>query len=84
MTQSGVSVPEPIIAGVASVTLIEDAARDLDDSHEEILTGGHWPSWTSPALPDGLALCVGCWRLITARQLGVDGCVGTRRWAAPR
>jgi hypothetical protein len=84
MTQSGVSVPEPIILGVAAVTLIEGAARDLGDFREEISTAGHSPSWTSPELPDGLALCVGCWRLITARQLGVDRCVAARRWAAPR
>ena len=84
MNQSGVSVPEPIIVGVAAVTLIEGAARDLKDFNEEILTAGHWPSWNPPDLPDGLALCVGCWRLITARQLGVDRRLATRRWAVPR
>lgn len=63
MNQSGVSVPEPIIVGVAAVTLIEGAASDLEDFNEEILTAGHWPSWSPAELPDGLALCVGCWRL---------------------
>ena len=35
MNQSGVSIPEPIIVGVAAVTLIETAARDLEDFNEE-------------------------------------------------
>lgn len=84
MNQSGVSVPEPIIVGAAAVTLIETAARDLDDFSEETLTVGHSPSWSFPELPDGLALCVGCWRLITAPQLGVDRCLAIRRWAVSR
>jgi hypothetical protein len=83
MNQSGVSVPEPILVGVAAVTLIEGAASDLEDFNEEILTAGHWPSWSPAELPDGLALCVGCWRLITASQLGVDRCLAIKRWAAP-
>ena len=83
MSQSGVSVQEPIMAGTAAASLIEGAARDLEDFNEETLTAGHWPSWSPPELPDGLALCVGCWRLITAQQLGVDICLGAMRWAAP-
>lgn len=84
MSQSGVSVQEPIIVGTAATSLIEAAVRDLEDFNEEALTAGHWPSWSPPELPDGLALCVGCWRVITAPQLGVDRCLGARRWAAPR
>ena len=83
MNQSGVSVHEPITVGAIGVTLIEGAAKDLKDFTEEIPTAGHWPSWSPPDLPDGLALCVGCWRLITARQLGVDRCLATRPWAVP-
>ena len=84
MNQSGVSAHEPITVGAVGVTLIEGAAKDLKDFTEEISTAGHWPSWSPPDLPDGLALCVGCWRLITARQLGVDRCLARRRWAVPR
>jgi len=79
MNQSGVSVPDPILVGVAAVTLIEAAARDPEDFNEEILTAGYWPSWSYPRVPDGLALCVGCWRPIMALQLGVDPCPGARR-----
>jgi len=39
---------------------------------------GHRPSWRYP-FPNGLALCVGCWRPITARQLGVERCLGIRK-----
>lgn len=81
MNQSGVSVHEPITMGAATVALIEGATRDLEDFTEEISTAGHSPSWSSPDLPDGLALCVVCWRLITAPQLGVERCPGTGRWA---
>jgi hypothetical protein len=83
MNQSGVSVPEPIIVGVAAVTLIEPAARDLEDFNEEILTAGHSPSWGYPQIPNGLALCMGCWRLITASQLGEEQCPGAVHAAAP-
>jgi len=38
---------------------------------------GHRPSWRYP-FPNGLALCVGCWRPITARQLGGEACPGRR------
>jgi len=30
------------------------------------MTPGHRPSWRYP-FPDGLALCVGCWRPISRR-----------------
>jgi hypothetical protein len=84
MNQSGVTVPESIIVGSAAVTLIDNAARDLEDVNEEIRTAGHWPSWSLPELPDGLALCVGCWRLITVSQLGMDRCPAVRPWTVPR
>jgi len=80
MNPSDVSGREPIILGAANVALIEDAARDLEDVREETLTPGHWPSWIYP-LPDGVALCVGCWQPITARQLGGERCPGTKRRA---
>jgi hypothetical protein len=70
---------EPIIPDAANVALIEDAARDLEGFGGEILRPGHWPSWGSPQVPDGLALCVGCWRLIAAWQLGGERCPGPER-----
>lgn len=81
MTQSRVSAHEPTIAGTgtAPIALLEDASRDLEDVSEEIMTEGHWPSWSYPELLDGLALCVGCWRSITVEQLGGERCPGTRR-----
>jgi hypothetical protein len=82
MNQSGLSADDPIIVGAVGVTLIEGAARDLEDFSEDSMTQGHWPSWIYPQLPDGLALCVGCWRPITARQLGGERCPGTKRRAA--
>jgi hypothetical protein len=80
MNQSWLSAYDSIIVDVATIALIEGAARDLEDFSEEVMTPllGHWPSWDYP-LPDGLALCVGCWRPITARQLGVESCPGARR-----
>ena len=75
MNQPGVSV-----LTAAKDALVEDAARDVE-GFEEILTG-HSPSWGFPQVPDGLALCVGCWRLITAWQLGGEQCPGLERRAA--
>jgi hypothetical protein len=77
MNQPVVSALEPIILGAVNVALVEGAARDLEDLSEEILTLGHSPSWSFLQVPDGLALCVGCWRVITARQLGGERCPGT-------
>ena len=37
---------------------------------------GHLPSFRFPQIPDALALCVACWQLITARQLGFERCSG--------
>jgi hypothetical protein len=82
MNQSEVSAHEPIIVDAAPIALIEGAARDLKDFNEEILTPGHSPSWGYPQIPDGLALCLGCWRLITASQLGEEQCPGAARAAA--
>jgi hypothetical protein len=67
------------LVGVAAVTLIEAAARDLEDFSEKIMAPGHWPSWSYPQVPDGLALCVGCWRPIMALERGVEPCPGARR-----
>jgi len=63
----------PIILGAVDVVLVEGAARDLEDLSEEILTPGRSPSWSFLQVPDGLALCVGCWRVITTWQLGGSG-----------
>jgi hypothetical protein len=82
MNQPEVSAHEPIIVGAAPIALIEGAARDLNDFNEEILAPGHSPSWGYPEIPYGLALCLGCWRLITASQLGKEQCPGAARPAA--
>lgn len=79
MNQSGLSAHDPIIVGAATIALIEGAVRDLKDFKEEILAPGHSPSWGYPQIPDGLALCMGCWRLITALQLGAEHCPGAGR-----
>ena len=81
MNQSGVSAHDPIIMGAATIALIEGAARDLKDFNEEIPTPGHSPSWGYPQIPNGLALCMGCWHLITVQQLGGERCPGTTRLA---
>lgn len=82
MNRTDISVLEPIFRDVANVSLVEAAARDLEGSDEESPRLGHVPSWESPRVPDGFALCVGCWRLITARQLGRERCSGAARRAA--
>jgi len=79
MNQSEVSAHEPIIVDAAPIELIEGAARDLKDFNEKILTSGHSPSWGYPRIPAGLALCMGCWHLITASQLGEEQCPGAGR-----
>lgn len=81
MSQAGDLALEPIILEADDVALVESAARDLEGFSAEILAPGHSPSWGSPQVPDGLALCVGCWRLITAWQLGGERCPGTERSA---
>jgi hypothetical protein len=79
MNQSSPSAGESIPLSPVNIALIEDAARDFENASEEIMTPGHWPSWNDPDMPDGLALCVGCWRPITALQLGIEPCPGRRR-----
>lgn len=74
MNQPGDVPLEPTIVGTADVRLVEDAARDLEPFADEIRRPGHWPSWGPPEVPDGLALCMTCWRLITAWQLGTEPC----------
>lgn len=82
MSQPGVSALEPIILDTADVALLGDAARDLTDFSEEISTPGHSPSWSFSQVPDGLALCLSCWRLIAAWQLGGEACPGPEPRAA--
>jgi hypothetical protein len=79
MNQPGVSAHECRDFGVSKGELIEDAARNLENASEKILAPGHWPSWSDPDMLDGLALCVGCWRPITALQPGIEPCPGRRR-----
>jgi hypothetical protein len=79
MSQPAASALDPIALSAANTALVDSAARTLEDFHDEILTRGHSPSWGSPQVPDGLALCVACWRLITAWQLGGERCPGIER-----
>jgi hypothetical protein len=37
---------------------------------------GHLPSFRFPEVPDGFALCMACWQMIAACQLGFEGCSG--------
>jgi len=46
---------------------------------EELKFRTHSPSWGYPQIPDGLALCIRCWRLITVLQLGAENCPGAAR-----
>lgn len=73
MNPSAVSAHEPF----TPVALIADAAHNLPDVDRGAQAPGHWPSWLYPDVPDGLALCLGCWRPITAGQLGVEPCPGS-------
>jgi hypothetical protein len=82
MNQSSASARESIPLSPVNMALVEDAARDLENASGEIIAPGHWPSWSDPDIPNGLALCVGCWRLITAQQLGRERCVRTKRRTA--
>jgi hypothetical protein len=68
-----------LVVTAGDITLIEGAARDLHDLGEEPTTHGHRPSWAYSQIPDGLALCVGCWRPIAAQQLGGERCPGPRK-----
>jgi hypothetical protein len=82
---SSASAREPVPLSHVNIALLEDAARDLEEFRETIMAPGHWPSWNyTEEVPDGLALCVGCWRPITASQLGVEPCPalahGGRNW----
>ena len=78
MKSSSASARESIPLRFINIALMEDAARDLEVFSEKVIAPGHWPSWSYP-LPDGLALCVRCWRPITAAQLGIEPCSGARR-----
>ena len=81
MNRFSVSARESIPLGPVNIALIEDAARALENAREKIIAPGHWPSWSYPEVPAGLALCVRCWRLIRARQLGGERCLDPAvRW----
>lgn len=78
--RASASAGDPVTLGHVNSALIEDAVRDLQEFRETIMAPGHWPSWDyMQEVPDGLALCVGCWRPIAASQLGVEPCPGARR-----
>jgi hypothetical protein len=79
MNRFSVSARESIPLGPVNIALVEDAARALENAREKIIAPGHWPSWSDPDMPDGPALCVGCWRPITALQLGNEPCPGRPR-----
>ena len=78
MNQSSASARESMPLSPVNMALVEDAARDLENASGP----GHWPSWSDPDIPNGLALWVGCWRLITAQQLGRERCLRTKRGTA--
>jgi hypothetical protein len=80
MQQSSVSAREPITLAPVNVALVEEAAKTLEQFSEKTMTtGGHSPSWSYPQAPDGLALCMGGWRLISASQLGWNLCLRPAR-----
>ena len=83
MNQSSASARESIPLGPVNTALVEDAARDLEEFSEKTMAPGHWPSWSDPDIPTGFAVCVGCWRLITAQQLGRERCPRTK-WRTAR
>ncbi len=56
--------------------LLDVAAGSLVDLSPQTPRAGHWPSWLYAQIPDGLALCLGCWRAIEPSQLGVEACAG--------
>jgi len=69
---------EGLVVTVTDAALIEGATKDLPDFGEEPVARGHRPSWAYAQVPEGWALCVGCWRPIAARQLGTELCTGPR------
>jgi hypothetical protein len=82
MNQPVASELDPVSMSTANVALVEDAVKALESFHEEILMPRHSPSWGFSQVPDGLALCVSCWRLITVWQLGGEPCPGAERRAS--
>ena len=79
MDQLGVTATEPLVVTAVDISLIEGAVRDLQDLCEEPTIHGHRPSWAYSQIPEGFALCVGCWRPIAAQQLGGERCPGPRK-----
>ena len=43
---------------------------------------GHLPTFRYAQVPDGLAMCLGCWRVIEASHLGTQPCGGPRKAVA--
>jgi hypothetical protein len=78
MNQPEVSASEATSLNPTNLGLAQAAARDLEGYNPEGAVQGHWPSWIH-RVPDGLALCIGCWQVITALQLGVEPCSGGER-----
>ncbi|HEY7205626.1 MAG TPA: hypothetical protein VIA61_15065 [Methylomirabilota bacterium] len=79
MEQLEATAVRPLAVTAVDITLIEGAARDLEDLGPEPTIRGHRPSWAYAQVPEGLALCVGCWRPIAAQQLGGERCPGVRK-----
>lgn len=63
--------------------LLEVATRDLVDPSRQNPAPGHWPSWLYAQVPEGLALCLICWRPIDPSQLGAEVCAGAARLLPP-
>ena len=68
------TVAEALVAAAVHVGVVDEVARGLPDVGEEPTARGHRPSWLNAQVPDGWALCVGCWQPIVARQLGTELC----------
>lgn len=82
LTVESLGVEPLVVAAALDITLIEGAGRDLQDLVAEPTIHGHRPSWAYAQVPDGLALCVGCWQPIAAHQLGGEPCPGPRKQEA--
>ena len=65
----------PKIPAIPVPALVDVAVSRLADVNEPTATQRHWPSWQYPHVPDGFALCMNCWQLISAQQLGVEACI---------
>ena len=50
--------------------------------HKQVPSSGHLPTFIYAQVPDGLAVCLVCWRVIEASHLGTQHCGGPRKAAA--